>query len=51
MSTELIRAELKIRLNSSLRCKQAYEHFLPKLELLKLVHFSQKYFIKKQLIN
>jgi hypothetical protein len=51
MSTELIRAELQIRLNSSLRCTQAYDYFLSKPELLKLVHSSQKYSIKKQRIN
>jgi hypothetical protein len=51
MSTELIRAELQIRLNSSLRCTQAYEYFLSKPELLKLVYSSQKYSFKKQRIN
>ncbi len=47
MSTELIRAELQIRLNSSLCCTQAYEYFLSKPELLKLVYSSQKYSFKK----
>jgi hypothetical protein len=51
MSTELIRTELQIRLNSSLRRTQAYEHILSKAELIKLVHSSQKYFIKKQRVK
>jgi hypothetical protein len=51
MSTELIRAELQIRLNSSLLCTEAYEHFLSKPELLKLIHSSQKYSFKRQRIN
>ncbi|CAF3372842.1 unnamed protein product [Rotaria sp. Silwood2] len=51
MSTELIRAELQIRLNSSLRCREVYEYFLSKSELLKLVQSSEKYLLKKQRIN
>ena len=48
MSTELITAELKIRLNSSLSCTEVYEFFLSKTELLKLIRSSEKYGIKKQ---
>ena len=50
MSTELIRAELQIRLNSSLRCREAYEYFLSKPELLKLVQSSEKYLLKNNLL-
>jgi hypothetical protein len=35
MSTELVAAELKIRLNSSLSCTEAYDFFLSKPELLR----------------
>lgn len=51
MSTELIRAELQIRLKSSLCCTETYEYSLSKLELLKLVQSSEKYSIKNQRIN
>ena len=50
MSTELIRAELQIRLNSSLRCREAYEYFLSKPELLKLVQSSEKYLLKNNVL-
>ena len=51
ISTELVRTELQIPLNTSLHCTQAYGYFLSKSELLKLVHSSQKYSIKNQRIN
>ncbi len=51
MSTELVAAELKIRLNSSLSCTEAYDFFLSKPELLKLISSNEKYCIKKQRIN
>lgn len=47
MSTELIAAEWKIRLNSYLSCTDAYGFFLSKQELLKLIHFNEKYCFKK----
>ncbi len=37
MSTELIAAELNIRLNSSLSCTEIYDFLISKLELLKNV--------------
>jgi hypothetical protein len=51
MSTELIAAKLKIRLNSSLLCTEVYNIFLSKPELLKLIHFNEKHFSKKQRVN
>jgi hypothetical protein len=51
MSTELIAAELKIRLNSSLSCTDGYDFFLSKPELLKLIHSNEKYCLKKQRVN
>ena len=51
MSTELVATELKTRLNSPLSCTEAYDFFLPKPELLKLVSSNEKYCIKKQRIN
>jgi hypothetical protein len=47
MSTELVAAELKIRLNSSLSCTETYDLFLSKPELLKLISSNEKYCIKK----
>ncbi|CAF1516743.1 unnamed protein product [Rotaria sordida] len=51
MSTELIAAELKIRLNSSLSCTKIYDFLLSKPELLKLIHSNEKYCTKKQRVN
>jgi hypothetical protein len=48
MSTELIAAELKIRLNSSLSCTEIYGFLLSKLELLELIHSNEKCCTKKQ---
>ncbi len=48
MSTEPIAAELKIRLNSSFLRTEAYDFFLSKPELLKLIHSNGKYCFKKQ---
>ncbi|CAF4215166.1 unnamed protein product [Rotaria magnacalcarata] len=50
MSTDLIAAELKIRLSSSLSCTQVYDFCLSKPHLLKLIHSSEKYCIKKKRI-
>ena len=51
MSTELVAAELKIRLNSSLSCTEVYDFLLSKPELLKLIHSNEKYCTKKQRVN
>ncbi len=51
MSTELIAAELKIRLNSSLSCTEIYNFLLSKPELLKLIHSNEKYCCNKQRVN
>ena len=51
MSTELIAAELKIRLNSSIPCTEIYDFLLSKPELLKLIRSSEKYCVKKQRVN
>ncbi len=51
MSTELIEAELKIRLNSSLSCTEAYDFLLSRPELLKFIHSNEKYCTKKQRAN
>jgi len=48
VSTELIAAELKIRLNSFFLCTEAYDFFLLKPELLKLIHSNGKYSFKNQ---
>jgi hypothetical protein len=42
MSTEVIAAELKTRLNSSLSCTEIYDFLLLKLELLKLMYCNEK---------
>jgi len=41
MSTELIAAELKIGLHSSLSCTRIYDFFKSKLELLKLIYSNE----------
>ncbi len=51
MSTKLIVAELKIRLNSYLSCTGTYDFLLSKLELLKLIHSNEKCCTKKQHVN
>ncbi len=51
MSTQLIAAELKIRLNSSLSCTDIYDFLLSKPELLKHIRSNEKYCAKKQRIN
>ena len=51
MSTELVAAKLKVRLNSSLSCTEAYDFFFSKPELLKLISSYEEYGIKKQRIN
>jgi hypothetical protein len=51
MSTQLIAAELKIRLNSSLSCTDTYDFLLSKPELLKLIRSNEEYCAKKQRVN
>ena len=51
MSTELIVAELKIRLNSSIPCTEIYDFLLSKPELLKLIRSDEKYCVKKQRVK
>jgi hypothetical protein len=51
MSTELIAAELKIRLTSFLSCTEIDDFLLSKLELLKLIHPNEKYCTKRQHVN
>jgi hypothetical protein len=46
-STELIAAELKIRLNSSLSCREVYDFFMSKPELSKIIYSNENYCIKK----
>ncbi len=49
--TELIATELIIHLNSSLSCTEAYNFFLSKPKLLKVIYSNGKYSIKKQRVN
>jgi len=51
MSTELIAAELKIRLNTSLSCTEIYDFLLSKPELLKLIHSNKRSCKKKRRVN
>ena len=51
MSMKLVAAELKIRFNSSLSCKDTYNFFMSKPELLKLIHSNEKYCAKNQRAN
>ena len=51
VSTELIEAELKIRLNSSLSFTAIYDFLFSKPELLKLIHSNEKYCAKKERVN
>ncbi len=50
MTTELISAELKIRLNSSLPCIEMYKHILPNQDLLKAIKSDKKYTFKRKCI-
>ncbi|CAF1454086.1 unnamed protein product, partial [Didymodactylos carnosus] len=51
MSTELISAELKIRLNAQISCSDIYSYSLSKPDLLKSVHSVEKYSFKKQRVE
>ena len=48
--TELISAELKIRLNSSLSCIEMYKHLLSNQDLLKAIKSDEKYAFKRKCI-
>ena len=51
MLTELVAVELKIRLNASLSCTEAYDFFLSKPELLKLIQMRNIVLKNNVLIN
>jgi len=48
MTIELISAELKIRLNSSLSCVEMYKHVLANQDLLRAIKSEEKYTFKKK---
>ncbi len=48
MTTALISAELKIRLNSSLSCTEMYKHILSNQDLLKAIKSDEKYVFKRK---
>ena len=51
MSTELVSAELKIRLNSTLSCTEKYKYILSNRELLKAIQSDEKYTFKNNMSN
>jgi hypothetical protein len=51
MRTELISAELKIRLNSSLSCTEMYKHLLGNQDLLKEIKSGEKYMFKRKCVQ
>jgi len=49
MSTELVSAELKIRMNSRISCTDFFEHILGQTDFLRRVRSTQKYsFVKRR---
>ncbi|CAF1150096.1 unnamed protein product [Adineta steineri] len=48
MTTELISAELKIRLNSSFSCIEIFKHVLSNQDLLKAIKSDEKYAFKRK---
>ena len=51
MTTELVSAELKIRLNSTLTCAEIHKHVLCNQDLLRAIKSDQKYTFKKNIFN
>jgi hypothetical protein len=48
MTTELVSAELKIRLKSTLACSELYKYLLGNEDLLKVIKSDEKYTFKKK---
>jgi hypothetical protein len=48
MTTELVLAELKIRLNSTLSCNELYKYLLGNEDLLRAIKSDEKYTFKKK---
>ena len=51
MTTELVSAELKIRLNSTLSCTEMYKHILCNQDLLKAIKSDEKYTFKRKCVQ
>jgi len=51
MTTELIPAELKTCLNSTLSCTEMYKHILGSQDLLKAIKSNEKYTFKKKCVQ
>jgi hypothetical protein len=47
MATELVSAELKICLNSTLSCTELYKYLLGNQDLLRVIKSNDKYTLKK----
>ncbi|CAF3642456.1 unnamed protein product [Rotaria sp. Silwood1] len=50
MTTELISAELKIRLNSTLSCTELYKYILSSEDLLRAIKSDEKYTFKRKYV-
>ena len=51
MTTELVSAELKIRLNATLPCADMYKYILSNQDLLKAIRSDEKYTFKKRYVQ
>ena len=51
MTTELVSAELKIRLNANLTCANMYKYILSNQDLLKAIRSDEKYTFKKKVFS
>jgi hAT family C-terminal dimerisation region len=51
MTTELVSAELKIRLNSTLSCTELYKYLLDNEDSLRAIKSNDKYTLKKKFNN